>query len=58
LGIADGIKPTGLAAAIVYLASIVKGQAYYFAESIAKMSNLSQPSMYALYKFVKMALRL
>lgn len=58
LGITDGRKPTGLAAAIVYLATIVKGEAYYSAERIAKASNLSQPSMYALYKFVKMALQL
>ncbi|MDE1765078.1 MAG: hypothetical protein KGI27_02265 [Thaumarchaeota archaeon] len=57
-GIADGRKPTGLAAAIVYLSTIIKGEAYYTAERIAKLSNLSNPSMYALYKFVKLSLKL
>lgn len=57
MGIADGRKPTGLAAAIVYLASIVKGE-NYTAEMIAKASNLSQPSIHALYRLVKSALAL
>lgn len=57
-GIENGRKPTGLATAIVYLATIVKGDGYYTAERIAKASNLSQPSIHALYKLVKRSLSL
>lgn len=54
---AVGRKPSGLAAAIVYLACVIYGE-NYSRETICQTAGLSQPSFGNLYKSVKEMLRL